>query len=660
MKNFKSLLPFLLMLFVWAGCDTDDLRNDVDELKNRVESLEAQVSAINDNMNVLKVLTDGKQTIQSCVYDEASNSYKLVLSDNTELTLTQGKQGTVNYPQITISQNGTWVINGEDSGKEAVGDNAPTPKFAIDANGYWTVDFGNGATQVLGADGQPVLATTSGSVTVTDEFFKDVDVVNGELVVTLQNDEVYSLPIVEALVCDIQTENVNEFKNGVLTVGYGEEVSLNVVVKGDNAFVSAPAGWTAVLGEPDAQTNIAVLTIKAPAESAASTTLGRAATADNTKDLTVQVNKGVAWAVDKIQVEATKVISSYKALYDAGETININGIEIKESVYGEALLISNSDFQITSENIPPSGVIFIKDGINVTFDYATKTNLEKLILIGDNPQKKSSLKMNRQIRMTPGDANNGMFVCYNMDLDATSVSDAEGSPSYLLSIQANGALKDVVFYNSFITLSTIQQPLAYLGNNGRYITNFTIEKCKFDYPGGTTNQRYLLSVSSSTATYANIVLKNNIFYSREGIEQKFKLFNGTQATIVNLILENNTFVNLASETTAYVYAKMVEHIKANKNIFFANVGNINNYYIIFRLTTAATGDTTDDNVGYRSDDTTNGWRMFYVSSGISSGWDGAPDVKKIDDNPFDGGTFDLSTGTFVPNATYAEYGAKFE
>ena len=36
MKNFKSLLPFLLMLFVWAGCDTDDLRNDVDELKNRV------------------------------------------------------------------------------------------------------------------------------------------------------------------------------------------------------------------------------------------------------------------------------------------------------------------------------------------------------------------------------------------------------------------------------------------------------------------------------------------------------------------------------------------------------------------------------------------------------------------------------------------------
>jgi hypothetical protein len=660
MKNFKSLLPFLLMLFVWAGCDTDDLRNDVDELKNRVESLEAQVSAINDNMNVLKVLTDGKQTIQSCVYDEASNSYKLVLSDNTELTLTQGKQGTVSYPQITISQNGTWVINGEDTGEKAVGDNAPTPEFAIDANGYWTVDFGNGATQVFGADGRPVSATTDGDVTVTDEFFKDVDVVNGELVVTLHDGEMYSLPIVEALVCDIQTENVAEFKNGVLAVGYGEEVSLKVVVKGDDAFVSAPAGWTAVLGEPDAQTNIAVLTLKAPAESAASTTLGRAATADNTKDLTVQVNKGVAWAVDKIQVEATKVISSYKALYDAGETIDINGIEIKESVYGEALLISNSDFQITSDNIPASGVIFIKDGINVTFDYATKTNLEKLILIGDNPQKKSSLKMNRQIRMTPGDANNGMFVCYNMDLDATSVSDADGNLSYLLSIQANGALKDVVFYDSFITLSTIQQPLAYLGNNDRYVTNFTIEKCKFDYPGGTTNQRYLLSVSSSTATYANIVLKNNIFYSREGIEQKFKLFNGTKATIGNLILENNTFVNLASETTAYVYAKTVEHIKANKNIFFANVGNIDNYYIVFRLTTSATGDTTDDNIGYRSDATTNGWRMFYLSGGISSGWDGAPDVTKIDDNPFDGGTFDLSTGTFVPNATYAEYGAKFE
>jgi hypothetical protein len=143
-------------------------------------------------------------------------------------------------------------------------------------------------------------------------------------------------------------------------------------VKGDNAFVSAPAGWTAVLGEPDAQTNIAVLTLKAPAESAASTTLGRAATADNTKDLTVQVNKGVAWAVDKIQVEATKVISSYYDLFVAGEAINIEGIELKKSDWES---VDNFTIkQITSagngsdENkITQNGIYFIQPGASAAF-----------------------------------------------------------------------------------------------------------------------------------------------------------------------------------------------------------------------------------------------------------------------------------------------------
>lgn len=492
MKNFKSLLPFLLMLFVWAGCDTDDLRNDVDELKNRVESLEAQVSAINDNMNVLKVLTDGKQTIQSCVYDEASNSYKLVLSDNTELTLTQGKQGTVSYPQITISQNGTWVINGEDTGEKAVGDNAPTPEFAIDANGYWTVDFGNGATQVLGADDQPVLATTSGSVTVTDGFFKDVDVVNGELVVTLHNGEMYSLPIVEALVCDIQTENVAEFKNGVLTVGYGQEVLLNVVVKGDNAFVSAPAGWTAVLGEPDAQTNIAVLTLKAPAESAASTTLGRAATADNTKDLTVQVNKGVAWAVDKIQVEATKVISSYYAEWQAGNDIIVgqvgdeegsHNVVINKTAYPNATLVE-SDMTITAD-----GVFFIKEGINVSF---SKGALKNSILIGDNPNKRVTVTLNQYLPLK--DTGKG-FIAKNIDF----VLKSGATFNYIGQTTGSGTLD-----------------------------NFILDNCSIEIPEG----KNFFNINQDGVTINNIVLVNSSF-KMSGNWTATRFFNATKAFTLN-------------------------------------------------------------------------------------------------------------------------------
>lgn len=646
MKNFKSLLPFLLMLFVWAGCDTDDLRNDVDELKNRVESLEAQVSAINDNMNVLKVLTDGKQTIQSCVYDEASNSYKLVLSDNTELTLTQGKQGTVNYPQITISQNGTWVINGEDTGRKAVGDNAPTPKFAIDANGYWTVDFGNRATQVLGADGQPVLATTSGSVTVTDEFFKYVDVVNGELVVTLQNDKVYSLPIVEALVCDIQTENVNEFKNGVLTVGYGQEVSLNVVVKGDNAFVSAPAGWTAVLGEPDAQTNMAVLTLKAPAESAASTTLGRAATADNTKDLTVQVNKGVAWAVDKIQVEAKAIISSYKALYDAGQTLTIGGVEISKAEYGEATLV-DTDKTLTDKT-EAYGVFFVNPGVTLTYNINDESS-RRMIVIGNNELDNTAcfkLAQRLQTNQTskPEDID-GNYIWQNVVFDASALTQT-------CMIAYTAEQKNAIFDKCEIKLPTGKN-LFDLTTDGRYLKNFVIQNCKIKIE---KNSNMLNPGADNTsANFETMKIVNNVFYAETPLTN-VKLFNGPKATVASVEVSNNTFVNLQSTTNGYLYGTVSTSIVCLNNLIYSTSVGANQ--VVFRLINNDSANLTgacSKNIIYK--DGTFKWQLFFSGKMPVAGGEQA-EILSV--NPFDGGTFDFSTGTFVPNATYAEYGAKFE
>ena len=46
--------------------------------------------------------------------------------------------------------------------------------------------------------------------------------------------------------------------------------------------------------------------------------------------------------------------------------------------------------------------------------------------------------------------------------------------------------------------------------------------------------------------------------------------------------------------------------------------------------------------------------MFY---GGKLPFEGAEELKALASNPFDGGTFDLANGIFVPNAEYAEYGA---
>lgn len=538
-----------------------------------------------------------------------------------------------------------------------MGDNAPTPEFAIDANGYWTVDFGNGATQVLGADGRPVSATTDGDVTVTDEFFKDVEVVNGELVVTLQNDEVYSLPIVEALVCDIQTENVNEFKNGILTVGYGEEVSLNVVVKGDNAFVSAPAGWTAVLGEPD-ETNIAVLTLKAPAESAASTTLGRAATADNTKDLTVQVNKGVAWAVDKIQVEATKVISSYKALYDAGETITVNGIDITKAVFGEAIEVS-SDTEITSYD---AKVYFVKPGVTLTINQSSSgVAASTLIVMGDKPTDTTSkvvlkYRIHMNMKSNPTDAD-GYYIFNNVIFDASS------NTACSLMAYKDGAQDKAILFNA-CNIILGQKNLYEVTADNRYFTNFTIKDCKIKLSA----PMYLVHMKDKKSLdYVTLSLINNILYTEAPLTGNgFKLVNSAakeESKIGKLVLKNNTFVNVCPNWSGMYYELQLGDVDFQDNLFWASELPAN--AIILRPTNAITGTTCKHNVGFSLNSNKNSWMAAYeFDTNMFTGAENITNIKADSEtsetNPFYGGTFDMDNGIFVPNANYAEYGAKFE
>lgn len=172
------------MLFALVGCKTDDLEKDIDSLKDRVTSLEAQVSLLNDNLNAIRVILDGSKTISS--YTSENGTYTLTLSDGSTITLTQGSEGQIVMPDITINENGQWVLNGEVIG-QATGNSGITPKFNISADKYWQVSFDEGKTYeyVLDENGSKVAATTSGDVSVSDAFFEGVKVENDMLVVTL-------------------------------------------------------------------------------------------------------------------------------------------------------------------------------------------------------------------------------------------------------------------------------------------------------------------------------------------------------------------------------------------------------------------------------------------------------------------------------------------
>lgn len=651
MKQLRNLLLIIPITLGIISCSTDDLSKDIDSLKDRVANLEAQVQLINENLNSLRILAEGGKTIQSYVYDEATGKYTVTLSDGSEIVLTQGTKGSVSTPSISISEDGYWVINGEKQTTKAEGSDAATPKFRINSDGYWQVDLdGDGPKDyenVLGEDGEPVKATTDQSISMSDEFFESVEEKDGCLVVKLKDGgQTYSLPIVANLVCEI-VDPTEGFKDGILTMGYGKTVKLTVKIKGDRYSVTAPAGWTAILGEPDAETNEAILSLSAPAKAS---TFSRA-TADNTKDLTLQVNSGVNWAVDKIQVVAESVVDSYYELYEAGETLNIvSGISINKETYGEAKLVDSNDFEFTTD----CKVYFIEPSVEV--NWTSTINFSDLILIGNKSSVKSKITPTKQIKISNLDGN-GLFMAYNLEINTENVMKADGSAkTYLLTQNGDSSFGKVIFDNTkLICLSG--QPLTYISSNARSISELSIQNSLLEFTSG-TQQQFLISLSTSTATYPSINLVNNIFYSKDDnkVLTKFKLFNGTSATINNLKMHNNTFINLATETTFYIYAGTVNTIDVTKNLYFTNASLSNNCGLI-RATTFPTGTYCADNIVYKVSSEYN-WQVFF--GGISKGFEGAEENTIIDSNPFDGGKFDPSTGTFVPNSTYSGYGATIE
>lgn len=653
MKTFKFLMPFMLAVLVFAGCDTDDLRNDIDDLKNRVESLEAQVASINENMNALRVLIDGNKTISSYTYDETTGAYTLTLSDGNVITLTQGVTGTVNYPSIGIDENGYWTVNGESLGQQAVGQNGATPEFRIEeSTNYWQVKFGTGEWQyVLNSNGENVQATTE-TINTGDQFFKSVEVKDGYLVVVLndENSQTLKMPIVDGLTCEIVTEGVEGFSGNVLSVAAGTTVKLNVNIIGENFMVTAPYGWIATLSEPvDGK---AVLSLTAPASASTFTR----ATADNTKDVVLQANKGINWAVDKIQVQIDEnegggdegEAVNYLEKYNSGETITIAGVEINKEKFGEAQHVTDANFAFTADHV----VYFIDPSVEV--NYSSTVNFPNLILIGTNSSQKSKITPTKQIKIS-NDAANGIFLISNIEINAQNVMKDDGSAkTYLLTQNGNSSFGQVIFDNvKFLSLSG--QPLTYISPNNRSISNLTIQNSSLEFSSG-DQQQFIISVSSSTATYPSINLVNNVFYSKDSkaLLTKFRLFQGKSATISNLKMHNNTFVNIATDNDFYVCAGTVSSIDVTKNLYYTDAPLSNNCGLIKAANAFPTGTFCDDNIVYKVSSEYN-WQVFF--GGMNKGFDGAVENEIIESNPFDGGKFDLATGTFVPNSTYSGYGA---
>lgn len=649
MRIYKYIGIALIALSLGA-CNTDDLERDINTLKDRVTAMEAKVDRLNEGMNMIRVALDGNKTIQSYTENE-DGSYTLTLSDGNVITLTQGVVGATDvYQEVSISSNGYWVIGGVETEHRAVaadGEPGVTPKFrlAMESEGkyYWEVSYDGELTweEVKSQQGTRVYASASGSSSVAGPIASAAPNATGDkFEITLTGSGTkYEIPIVPGLACDIKEPNPEDMENGYWIVPItlpAVTTSTSVDLKGDAVLVSAPEGWTVT-----AEIGNGTLTIIPPAQGGAEGII------------TLQVNKGIYWAIDQIKVRSKKVITSWYQEFLAGAEIVVNDVTIKKGSADNKVLINEKEVDltvtsITTDNntgITADGLYFIEAGLDVAY---SNTGTGNKILINDSPTgEKPVVTCSNSIKL-----NGTSLVCKNVAL-VSPISNkfleiTDNNAPYVAFDGCNFEVPSTATQNSFLNTSGIVMDNFFFCNS-----KMIIER--------TGTYRILNIGSGSDIIFPNVKIENSIFSSVDN--KDFKLLYVPDASsnvgIKSLVLCYTTFINLHYKAAGFINGDIFKMIVTN-NIIYAdnNTTNVTVFRRRGNLSDAFDGTGNGsiiNNIGYISGGSTLvSW--FGGVSPISK--ESSEEFDQLDASPFK--SLDKSTGTYVLKPEYQGYGATIE
>lgn len=600
MKLYKSLL-FGLLMCGFSACDTTDLERDINSLKDRVEDYEAQVQKLNDDMNIIRVLLDGNKTITSYSFD--GTNYTLTLSNGETLTLTQGVVGA-NYPSITISENGTWVIEGEDTGENAVavdGENAETPQFKIEGGTWWVYDSTKKEWTNLGVNATTAVSTTSSPI-------ETIDVSNPDVIkITLTAGGSYEIPVIPDLMCKITSPVLADGEMWFVGTE-GEDLEAEVTLASDDDIVRpiVPADWKAEITEQ----NEGKLKVKITPPVYVSKCV-----------VTMEVTHGIHTITDEI-VARTEPTSYYED-YKAGLDIRIGDLVINKNNTPNGSIHS-------SGAVPSSGLFFVSNGNDIIL----KGSVNDLILL---PEKYNEMPVVKAERISL----DGNFACYGLNLDAVSYSD------YLIANSTNSL--DYVIIQDCKIMPPAQKAVAYCSKVQ------SIEKFYFmnNFVYFETEGNNIFNLSGISCV--NVYFVNNIIASK--VETKGQILTLATTNSATILLNNNTFYNYLP-TSKGVTAKFSKGTEIHYNIFYNNVSTTGTYLLQDTADPVEiTQESYANNVSYNADGKNLSWRYFNKDSKFPEGATKDDLIPSATECPIiipD----DISTGDFTSSGAYATYGAQ--
>ena len=678
MKYIKSYILLALMVLAVTGCKQEDLKDDVNALKDRVTLLEEQVKLLNENIAFFsKVLV--RQTIDngdgtftevpaysiSEVLVNDGTTFTAKFNDGNVLTLTIGSKGTVTTPQLGVNpETGKWMLNGSDTPYNAVGAvssvDGDKPEFNIaldNSKYYWQVRFGDSESwhPVKDAEGNIVYVTEVGGELAKDNLFKDAKVEENEFVLTYYRDGQGStaevrIPIISDLSCVINVPE-KDMVDGYWEIG-ADEAPAEVEIKGDHWFVIAPHGWEASISETLTDGKA---TLKVKKSATASAGLKSRATANNTDEVVVQVNKGMYWAVAKVKVREA-VTSYYSQVYSQGGDITVGNVTINKATYPDVKLLSTNDATISEDGV----VYFIPQGVEAVISL---TDFNKLVLISDDPKGEPVVVDNKNLFNTTG--TEGEFIAQNVIF--------KNAKSPFMQINASGiTLNNLILDGCKVPIASGGNFLnAFLGDDN-LIDNIYLVDNKFEYYNWGTDFKAsrlfnLATGANNRNLSADIYIGNNVFYPTDktyAINGTLLFMNTGEYNVANTIsIENNTFINFVCNSQAMLRGVIKGRVVFSNLLFWNNPNDATKLSstLINTAKTPPVEVVFGDMLKFDANKDKVLSINFWNNKGNPDGYEQGKVENVASSDPFDvsaGATFDLENGVFIPTAEYANYGAQ--
>ena len=670
------------MVLAVTGCKQEDLKDDVNALRDRVTLLEEQVKLLNENIAffskvlVCQTIDNGDGTFTevpaysiSEVLVNDGTTFTAKFNDGNVLTLAIGSKGTVTTPQLGVNpETGKWMLNGSDTPYNAVGADSSVdgdkPEFNIALDNstrqyYWQVRFGDSERwdPVTDAEDNKVYVTEVDGELAKDNLFKDAKVEENEFVLTYYTNgdgqdpiKEVRIPIISDLSCVINVPE-KDMADGYWEIG-AVGASAEVEIKGDHWFVIAPHGWEASISETDGK---AILTVKKSATASAG--LKSRATANNTDEVVVQVNKGMYWAVAKVKVREA-VTSYFNQVYNQGGDITVGNVTINKATYSDGKLLSTDGATISAD-----GVYFIPQGVEAVI---SSTDFNKLVLISDNPKGEPVVVDNKNLFNATG--TEGEFIAQNV------IFKNEKNP--FMQIDATGIkLKNLVLDGCKVTIASGKNFLNAFKGDDNSIGNIYLEGNRFAFNQTADYQASRLfnfsgtfeNVLYSRNLSADVSIINNVFYSTTNnyTINGTILFLGNDDTAgvydakYTVTIENNTFINFICGSQPMVRGRIEGAVVFRNLLLWSDVvdsSKAKNSYLLNVHSKTPSGLTFENLLKFDKNKQiqTNYWHS--LPSGYTQ-----TKVEAASSDPFDvsaGATFDLENGVFIPTAEYANYGAQ--